>query len=113
MRQLLAFLGVGRGGDGEGELQQFDLAGGDGIEREAIEARGLLGVLDRGVDFALVEFGGDILGVVGDEGVLDPVGAVLVDLENQELLLGVVDELPGIFRRRFGSATRQQGESEK
>ena len=68
-------LGSDGRGDGERELEQFDLAGGDGVEFEPVEARGLLGVVDGGGDGLFVEFGGDGLGIVGDVGGLDPVGA--------------------------------------
>ena len=96
-RQFLALLGIGGGGEGEGELEQFDLAGGDGVELEPVEARGLLGVVDGGGDGLLVELGGDGLGIVGDVGGLDPVGAGGVDAEEEELLFGVVDEFAGLF----------------
>ena len=81
--ELLALLGVGGRGDGEGELEQFDLAGGHGIELQTVESRGLLGVVDGGGDGPLVEFGGEGFGVVGDVGGLDPVGAAGVDAEER------------------------------
>ena len=49
-------------------FEQLDLARGDGVELEAVEAGGLLGILDGGGDGALVQFGGDGFGVVGDVG---------------------------------------------
>ena len=42
---------------------------------QRIEARGLLGQLDGGVDGALIGLGGEGLGIVGDVGGFDPVGA--------------------------------------
>ena len=83
--QFLALLGIGGGGDGEGEFEQLELAGGDGVELEAVEAGGLLGIVHAGVDGALVEFGGDGFGIVGDVGGLDPVGAAGVDAEEEQV----------------------------
>ena len=73
--QVGALLGIGGSGDGERELQQFHLSIGDRIEFQAIEFGGLLGVVDRGIDGALIELGGDGFGIVGDVGGLDPIGA--------------------------------------
>ena len=81
--EFLALLGIGGGGDGEGELQELDLAGGDRIELEAVESGGLFGVVDGGGDGALVELGGEDLGVVGDVGGLDPVGASGIDVRGR------------------------------
>ena len=104
--QFLALLGIGGSGDGEGELEQFELAGGDGVEFEPVEAGGLLGVVHGGGDGPFVEFGGDGLGIVGDVGGLDPVGAGGVDAEEEEFLLGVVDE----FARLLGGCLGVGGE---
>ena len=95
--QFLALLGIGGRGEGERELEKFEFAGGDGVELQPVEARGLLGIVDGGGDGLLVEFGGDRLGIVGDVGGLDPVGAAGVDAENEELLFRVIDELAGLF----------------
>ena len=100
--QFLALLGIGGSGDGEGELEQLELAGGDGVEGEAVEAGGLLGVVDVGVDGALVELGGDGFGVVGDVGGLDPVGAGLIDAQDEQFLLGIVDEFAGVLGGGLG-----------
>ncbi len=101
-RELLAFLRVGGGGDGKRELEQLDLAFGDGVELEPVEAGGLLRVLDRGRDSLLVEFGGDQFSVVGDVRGLDPVGTAGIDAQGEELLFDVVDEVAGFFGGRFG-----------
>ncbi len=104
--QLLALRGIGGGGDGEGELEQFELACGHGVEFETVEARGLLGVGHGGGDGFFVEFGGDCLGIVGNVGGLDPVGAGGVYSQEEEFLFGVVDE----FARLFGSCLGVGGE---
>ena len=79
-----------------------------GSSVEAVEARGLLGVIDRGVDGALVDLGGDGLGVVGDVGVFDPVGAAGVDIEGEEFLLGVVGEFAGLVGRGLRARRRRR-----
>ena len=101
-RQLLALLGIGGRGDGERELEQLDLARGDGVELESVEARGLFGVVDGGGDRLFVELGGDGLGIVGDVGGLDPVGAAGVHAQEEELLFRVIDELAGLFGGSLG-----------
>ena len=55
---------------------------------------------------ALIELCGQKLGVVGDVGGLDPIGAGGVDAEEEELLFGVVDE----FARLFGGCLGVGGE---
>ena len=79
------------------------------VELEAVEARGLLGVVHGGVDGALVELGGEGFGIVGDVGGLDPIGACRVDAEDEQLLLGVVDELARLFGGGFGVGAGSQG----
>ena len=49
------------------------------------------------------------LGVVGDVGGLDPVGAGGVDAEDEQFLLGVVDELAGLFGGGLGVGGEGQG----
>ena len=95
--QFLALPGIGRGGDGERKLEQFELAGGFGVEFEPVEARRLLGVGNGGGDRLFVELGGDGLRIVGDVGGLDPVGAGGVYAQEQEFLFRVMDEFAGLF----------------
>ena len=58
-----------------------------------------LAYCDPGRDRLLVGHGRQDLGVVGDVGRLDPVRPAGLDPELEEVLLGVADELPGLFRR--------------
>src|ERR1019366_5203577 len=60
---------------------------------ERIEPRGFLRQVDGGVDEAFIGLGGQGLGVVGDVGGLDPVGALALDRQRQQPGLGVCDEL--------------------
>ena len=108
--ELFALFGIRRGGEGEGEFQDFELAGGDGIEAEAIEAGGFLGVVDSGIDGALVEFGGDSFGIAGDVGGFDPIGAAGIGVEGEELSLGIVGELARLVGRGFPAGAGGKGE---
>ena len=96
-RQLLAFLRVGGSGDGERKLQQLELARGNRVELEPVEACGLFGVIDSRGYRALIQLGRQDFGIVGDISGFDPVGAGGIDAEDQELLLDIIDELAGLF----------------
>jgi hypothetical protein len=109
-RQLFAFLGILGGGDGEREFEQFELARGGRVEAEAVEAGGLLGILHLGVDGALVDFGGEGFGVVGDVGGLDPVGAAGIDIQGEQVPLGLIGEFARVIGRRLWAASGKSGE---
>ena len=92
-------------------LRSLSLRAVTGSSAEAVEARGLLGVIHGGGDGAFVDLGGQGFGVVGDVGGLDPIGAAGLDAQRQQLLLGVVDELAGLLGGGFApGATGQSDE---
>ena len=109
-RQLLALFGIFGSGEGERGFEQLELAGGGGIQAEAFEAGGVLGICHLRVDGALVDFGVDGFGIVGDVGILDPVGAAGIDIESEQVPLGVFREFARVIRRGFGRARIESGE---
>ena len=78
------------------DINQYAITWGARPFREAIEARGLLGILDSGGDGALIQLGGERFGIVGDVGVLDPIRARGIDaLPRPMLFCGYLRGLRG------------------
>ena len=111
---------VGRG-HGQRELQEPELARRLRVDLHAVEAGGLLGVPHARGDGLLVGLRREDLGVVGDVGRLDPVGATRVDPELQQVLLGRLDELlrlvggrgPGPGRSRLAGHVSGHGQPQE
>jgi hypothetical protein len=83
---------VTRRGQGEGQLEQPQLARDVHGELEAVELRGLDRIFDGGRDQVLVGLGRDLLGVVRDVGGLHPGRALLAVAELEQPCLGPGDE---------------------
>ncbi len=96
--QLGAQLRIVRRRQGEGELQQTQLAALLLRQLQALEAGRFLGQPYRFGDVALVRLRRQDLGVVGDEGRLHPAGARLLDHPLEQGLLGLGEEALGVGR---------------
>ena len=100
-RELFALDGVCRGGQRQGVLQELLLARQVRRQRQAVEPRGLLGVVRGCGDQPLVGLRGEDLRVVGDVGQLDPGGAARVDRQREQLRLCIFEKRPRLLDGRL------------
>ena len=110
------------GGQGEGELEEGQLAADVVGEVEAVVLHRLDGVLHRGRDQGLVGLGRDPLRVFGNVGGLHPGGPLLAVAELEEALLRLQGEGPSLIRggppggrstSRHSERRRRQGQEQE